>query len=194
MIIALALLQNYHERNEPLPVLMRAVKPDHLLLNARAYIQESAFQRSHDNLKEAITEMEYVVAQADTASSIHINTGLEDLRLVEKMMQQGDYNSSELNKACVVALNALSYYQIKSAEDFIRHDMRPEAVKALRHGMAHVKNALIFAEGNKKDNEVHIYNEMNDIIRDDDLLKGTIMDKLDAMLYELEDLEVAYHH
>lgn len=192
--LAFLLVEYFHEGDRPISLLRRAVKADHLLLNTRFYVQEAAYHRSHLNLVNAIEELEEVAQQADPQSKAHITTALDDLAKVKVEMDSGKFIMSNINSASIVALNALTYYQIKTAEYYIQNDMLHEAKVALEFGMLHVRNALKFAEGTKKDHEVHIFYEMRAIIEDKNMPQDEMYSKLEFMLHELEDLEIAYHH
>jgi len=186
-------LKYFHEGEKPVSLLTEATRPDNLLLNSRTHLREESMERSHSNLTGAIKKLESIKADADSMSRKHIQTSLNDLYRALELMESGKLEVDELNTASILTLNALTYYQIKSAEDFIRNNEFGKAKVALEYGKSHVKNALIFADGDKKNHEIRIYTEMDAIIGDESLNKSQRIKKLEEILDELEDLEVAYH-
>ena len=65
-------------------------------------------------------------------------------------------------------------------------------MKALSFAIEHLRNALDFAKGNKKEYEVKIFSDINDITSNYYAEKSELISKLDGILEELEDLDVAY--
>lgn len=195
-LVFFRLVEYYMDNNYPVCLLQKAVRPDHFLLNTRLYVLEAAPSRSRSriNLERAITEMKRISQQTDSLSRIHIGTALADLSLVKAEMDSGVFSVTHINNASIQALNALTYYQIKSAEYYVLNDMSRQAVKALEFGMQHIRNALKFAKGTKKDHEIQVFSEMKSITESNNMDKQEVIEKLEFMLDELEDLEVAYHH
>lgn len=185
---------SWFQREEyPVNVLEATVRPDNFLLNSKLYIAEKLTERSRRNLIDAIRTINQIKSEADPMSQAHLETGLRELNLVLNDMNSGRFSKKDLNDASIIALNAMTYFQIKSAEHFILTGRFHQAREALGYGMLHVKNALTHAEGSKKETEIEIYSEMNTIVEDEELSKDEIIAKLDRMLEELEDLEIAYH-
>lgn len=183
----------YFSRTKPIILTTEAIIPDLLLLNSKLYIQEEFYTRSYVNLERAIKKIKRIKSQADPDSQVHIERALIDLEKVNKDMRFGNFSSEDLKASCILALNALTYAQIKLAEEYVLSNEVQKARRSLINGMLHVKNALVFSEGSKKENEINIYIEMNSIVQDDQLTDKTIIAKLEEMLHELEDLEITFH-
>lgn len=184
----------YMRQTRPLILTNEAIIPDMLLLNAKLYIHESLYGRSYVNLGNAIERIHKIRPQIDSESQVHIDRALADLEAVHEDMRNGEFNVDNLNASCIVALNALTFSQIKLAEAYMGKEQLRNARISLKNGLVHIKNALVFSQGTKKDYEINIFVEMTNIIEDDDLSDKAIINKLEHMLRELEDLEIAYHH
>ena len=176
----------------PVAISSHASIPNYALQNARLYLTDKLHSRSLLHLKEAVRSIAYLRDHADDASKKHLTTGLEALKSVERDMDAGFFYSNELNENSVIALNALMYFEIASAKQFIEEEKRPQAMKALAFAIEHLRNALDFAKGNKKEYEVQIFSDINDITSNYYAEKSELISKLDGILEELEDLDVAY--
>src|SRR5690606_12748164 len=100
----------------PLNVLQNSVHPDNYLMNSKLYIKENLTSRSRSNLSKGIQAIREIKEQADPASQAHLDTSLKQLRNVLQSMDSGNYSLEELNQAAILTLNAMTYFQVKSAE------------------------------------------------------------------------------
>lgn len=165
-----------------------AVKPDMLLLNSKIYFQEDAHKRSISHLRNAIDAIRDLEQELDEESKAKVDHSLDQLEAIYEEMSHEEFNIKHLNEASVKALNALTYAELKLTEHYVDSDELDNARVALKHGMLHVKNALKFAEGLKKEYEIHIYHEMDSLIANDQLSDREILRKLERMIEDLDNL------
>lgn len=176
----------------PVAISSHASIPNYALQNARIYLSDKEYSRSSLYMDEAIRSLQYLRDKATDDSRQKLDVGLASLKKVQSQMDLGYFNESSLNKNSVIALNALIYYEIASAKDFVLDDKRPAAMKAVSFAIDNLRYALDFAEGNKKEYEVQVFSDMDMIISDYYMDKSELIEKLDGILIELDDLEVAY--
>ena len=65
---------------------------------------------------------------------------------------------------------------------------------ALKYGMTHLKNTLKYTEGEKKEKEIAIYGELDEVLEDTSLSDEEIMERLDHIIAELDSLHVDNLH
>ena len=188
----LFLINHYIKSSEPVTLISDSTKPDIFLLNSKLYLVENSPDRGYSNLQNAINLIETMRSEYDEESQVHIDLAMEGLREISSDLENKKVYMHDLNEAYVLALNALTYAQIREAEIYVQKGEMGKAKEALKYAMAHIQNALKFSEGSKKEYEIQIYSEMNSIIEDESLTKEEIFRLLENMLDELEDLEVAY--
>lgn len=185
-------IDQYNKSTKPVTLISDAVKPDIYLLNSKLYVVSDSPDWGMKSLVKAIQLIEGFRHQYDENSQVHIDKAMDDLTMIREDLHNGYVNLRELNNAYVQTLNALTYAQIREAEIYVQEDKMEEAKKALKYAMVHIQNALKFSEGEKKEYEIIIYSEMDSIVENSSLTKDQIFIKLEHMLDELEDLEVAY--
>ncbi|WP_420578572.1 hypothetical protein [Ekhidna sp.] len=176
----------------PVAISSHASIPNYALQNARIYLSDKEYSRSSLYMDEAVRSFQYLRDKSTDESRQKLDAGLKALRTVKSQMDLGYFNETSLNKNSVIALNALIYYEIASAKDFILEDKRPEAMKAVSFAIDNLRYALDFAEGNKKEYEVQVFSDMDMIMSDYYMDKSDFIETLDSILVELDDLEVAY--
>lgn len=176
----------------PIPIGSHASVPRYALLNARIYLDDKIHYRSALHLSEAVRSMAYLRDHSTGMSRKHMTTGLDALKQVEKQMEAGYFNSDSLNENSVVALNALIYYEIESAKAFIREDQVTEGIKALEIAVEHLRSALGFAQGNKKEYEIEVFSDIHEVISNYYGNRSEMIKTLDGILDEMKDLKIAY--
>lgn len=176
----------------PVPIGSEASVPRYALLNARIYLDDKVHYRSALYLSEAVRSMTYLRDNATGKSRKHMTTGLRALERVEEQMAADYFYSDSLNENSVIALNSLIYYEIDAARNFVSEEKITEGIKALEIAVEHLRSALGFARGNKKEYEVEVFADINAVISNYHDRKE-MMKILDGILEDLEDLEIAYN-
>lgn len=184
----------YMQWKNPMLLTQEAITPDFLLKNARLYIEEDAHDRSIRSLEDGIAFIQKINAEVDPESQEVITPAVKDLIAVHQLMKEDIFDLETLNEQCVQMLLALTFAQVKLAEDLIEKAEMGKAEKSIRFGMSHIKNALLLSSGTKKNDEVGIYSELNKIIKDPHMSKEEIKEILQGVLTAIKNLEVSFHN
>ncbi|WP_370086154.1 hypothetical protein [Ekhidna sp.] len=176
----------------PIAIGSHASIPRYALQNARIYLDDGNYYRSALYLSEAVRSMEYLRDNSSGTSLKHLTTGLEALQQVEDYMAEDYFYSDKLNESSVIALNALIYYEIESARTFIMEDKVTEGIKALEIAVEHLRSALGFSKGNKKEYEIAVFSDIHEVISNYSGDRSQMIAILDGILDELKDLEISY--
>ena len=176
----------------PVPIGSQASVPRYALLNARIYLDDKVHYRSALHLSEAVRSMKYLRDRTTGKSREHIATGLKALERVEEQMAAGYFYSDSLYENSVTALNSLIYYEIDAARNFVAEEKITEGIKALEIAVEHLRSALGFAKGNKKEYEIEVFADINLVISNYHN-REEMVNILDGILEDLEDLEIAYN-
>ena len=165
-----------------------AVKPDLLLDYTKLYLKEDAYDRSLSQLDYAIAAIRNIEADLDDESNRILEVSIKDLEKVKMEMEMDSLVTQDLNIAFSKALNALTLAELKISEVLIKSDHPRDAIVALKYGMYHVKNALKYSEGSKKEYEIHIYEEIDSLLDNRSLSQQEMIDRLEIMIAELDTL------
>lgn len=174
--------------SKPALLSAKAVRPDLLLDNSKYYLKEHAYDRSLSHLDDAIKSIREIEADLDDESKRILELSISELELVRREMEMDSLVTEDLNKAFLDALNALTIAELKISEVLIQHDHPKDAIVALKYGMYHVKHALKYSKGEKKEYEIHIYQELDSLLEDDTLSEKEMIEKLEKMIHELDVL------
>ncbi|MFT4833436.1 MAG: hypothetical protein ACI83W_001361 [Marinoscillum sp.] len=181
----------FHKNTSPSTLNEEAVKPDLLLSNSRQYYSERSRRRSLHQLSMAIEAIRKIEQDMDDESKTKVDAAVAELDEIRREMSHESFDLEHLNKASIRALNALTYAELKVTEHFVESHETDKAKVALKYGMVHIKNALMYASGSKKDYELKIYEEMDSVLSDGKLTEKEIIEKLELIIEELDNLENA---
>ncbi len=187
------LYSNWRHANESSLLTADAIKPDLLLDNTKYYLKEHAYERSISQLDEAIAAMREIEADLDQDSKDVIETSISDLVKVRTEMVMDSLVQEDLNRAFTNALSALTLAELKVSEVLIKEHHSMDAIVAMKYGMLHLKNALKYAEGEKKEYEIHIYEELDSLLESRTLSEDEVIARLEQMIFELDMLVEADH-
>lgn len=176
------------EHTQPAGLTDEALEPDILLSNSRTYFEEDAHGRSVMHLYNAIEAIKKIEQDLEPESKEKVDRAVVQLEQILQDMSGEIFDVKKLNEASVKALNALTYAELKISEHFVESHELGKAKLALKYGMLHVKHALVFAEGAKKEYEISIYTEMDSLIESDELSDKEIIQKLERMIEDLDNL------
>ena len=175
-----------------------AVKPDLLLNNSKKYLKDHAYDRSLAQLDQAIEAIRNIEADLDAESTRILEVSIDELEKVKLEMEMDSLVKEDMDEAFSKALNALTLAELKISEVLIQQDHPRDALIALKYGMYHVKNALKYSEGSKKEYEIHIYEELDSLLENRHLSEEELISRLERMIAELdtlvEDLEPSPVH
>lgn len=188
LLLILYLSGFYFSHTKPVSIREEIVDPDMLLTNTKRYFQHDARDRSIYHLELAIEEIEKIEQEIEPADRMKIDTALMRLREVHDHISSPDFDIKELNDASMRALNALTFAELKVTEHFVDSHQLDKARVALSYGQLHVKNALVFSEGLKRDYEVDIYTEMDSLIESETFSDKEILHQLESMIDDLDKL------
>lgn len=179
----------FTHNNTPSTLSRAAIEPDLLLSTSRTYFMEHAKSRSVTQLRRAIASIIDIEQDLDQDSRAKVNEAVKKLRGIVKDMSQNDFDVDQLNDASIRALNALSYAELKVMEHYVDSHELDKAQLALKYGMMHIKNAMVYSSGKKKEYEIHIYDEMDSLMENGELSNKEIIQKLESMIEDLDNLE-----
>lgn len=171
----------------PTTLTSEVVEPDILLSNTKRYFEDDAHERSMNHLIHAIEAIEKIEQEIDDDSKLKVDKAVVELKKIYAEMSHDTFNITKLNEASVKALNALTYAELKVSEHYAESHELNKARVALGYGMLHIKNALLFAEGYKKEYEVKLYAEIDSIVENKHLSDEELIEKLEHMITELDE-------
>ncbi len=189
VLLAFTFLGHFHTSTSPSTLNEEAIKPDLLLSNSRQYYSEHSRSRSLHQLRQAIIAIKKIEQDMDEESKAKVDAAIAELEEIHKEMRHESFDLKHLNQASIRALNALTFAELKVTEHFVESHETDKAMLALKYGMMHIKNALMYAAGNKKDYELKIYEEMDSLLSDGQLNEKEIIQKLELIIEELDNLE-----
>lgn len=176
------------DKSKPALLTEQAVEPDLLLDNSKFYLKEHAYERSLDQLDGAIKAIREIELDLDEESRRILEFSISELELVRTEMEMDSLVTEDLNEAFSDALNALTIAELKVSEILLKQNHPKDALVALKYGMYHVKHALKYSQGEKKEYEIHIYQEIDELLEDNSLSEEEMIEKLEAMIHELDIL------
>lgn len=185
---AFALYSKVLDDSKPALLTEQAVEPDLLLDNSKFYLKEHAYERSLDQLDGAIKAIREIELDLDEESKRILEFSIAELELVKKEMEMDSLVTADLNEAFSDALNALTIAELKVSEILLKQNHPKDALVALKYGMYHVKHALKYSQGEKKEYEIHIYQEIDELLENNSLSEEEMIEKLEAMIHELDVL------
>lgn len=183
----LYIIDHFQGHDKPAIITEDAVEPDLHLSNSKLYFQEHAHERSLQQLRSAIDAIREIEQEIDEESKNKVEKAVQELEVIYDEMSHGNFDMEKFNDASVKALNALTYAELKITEHFVESHDQAKAKLALKYGMLHVKNALMFSQGKKKEYEIHIYSEIDSLVENQALTDAEVIEKLEAMLQELDE-------
>ncbi len=183
-----ALYTKVLDDSKPALLTEQAVEPDILLDNSKFYMKEHAYDRSLEQLDQAIKSIREIELDLDEESKRILEYSISELELVRTEMEMDSLVTEDLNKAFSDALNALTIAELKISEILLQQDHPKDAIVAMKYGMYHVKHALKYSQGEKKEYEIHIYEEIDALLENDSLTDAEMIEKLEAMIHELDVL------
>ncbi len=185
---AFALYTKVLDDSKPALLTEQAVEPDLLLDNSKFYLKEHAYERSLDQLDGAIKAIREIELDLDEESKRILEFSISELELVRQEMEMDSLVTADLNEAFSDALNALTIAELKVSEILLKQNHPKDALVALKYGMYHVKHALKYSQGDKKEYEIHIYQEIDELLENNSLSEEEMIEKLEAMIHELDIL------
>ncbi|MGB3464576.1 MAG: hypothetical protein WBA74_04870, partial [Cyclobacteriaceae bacterium] len=164
------------------------LKPDFYLDNSKVYLlREYDYERSHEQLKKAITAMRNLENDLDEESKAILETSIRQLEIVLEEIETEDLVKSDMNIAYAKALDALTYAEIKVSEHLLEENAGKEAIIALKYGMVHLRNAIKYSDSEELVKfEMHIYEELDSLIESNTIDHDQLKAKLDQLLEELD--------
>ncbi|MFY0606638.1 MAG: hypothetical protein JXR10_07980 [Cyclobacteriaceae bacterium] len=166
-----------------------AVQPDLLLSNSKQYFKEHAKSRGLFQLEKAIDAIIEIEQDLDDESREKVEEAVSNLRELVEEMKHHNFDIDDLNSAFDRTLNALTYAELKVTEHFLETHQSTKAMLALKYGMVHIKNSLMYSTGKKKEYEINIYDEMDSLLESGQLDNKEIIQKLELMIEDLDNLE-----
>lgn len=184
------IVQQFIGHSEPTTLTNEVIEPDILLSNSRTYFEQDAYHRSMEHLARAIEAIKRIEQDIDEDSKYKVDMAINGLNDIYRSMSQDTFNIDQLNNASIKALNALTFAELKVTEHFVESHELNKAQVALHYGILHIKNALTFAQGYKKEYEIKIYKELDSLIENHHLSDEELIKKLEHMIGELDDIRL----
>ena len=139
-------------------------------------------------LIDAIKAIRRIERDLDLASQQMLEESISDLEIVRDELEHDSLVIHDINISYSEALNALTEAEVNVTKALLKTDHRHDAMVALKYGMMHIKNTLRFTEGEKKEHEIQIHDEINEILEDPSLTDDEIVLRLDGIIVELDEL------
>lgn len=162
--------------------------PDIHFKNSRSYFKEKGYKRGMGELIQAIKEIRKLERDMDLASRKMLEESIEDLEKVREELSHDSLVLEDVNISYSEALNALTEAEVKLTKALLKTDHKHDAMMALKYGMMHLKNTLRFTEGKKKEVEIELHDEINEILEDKTLTDEEIEEHLDHIITRLDSL------
>ncbi len=182
------------ETIHPITLTHDALEPDYYLKNSKLYFKDAELERSKGELALGIISLEKIRAEADTETNDLLSPSLKDLKLVYNLLPDKVDSVEQLTTPCIEVLLALTYMQIITAEELVKAEELSKAHKAIDFAKEHVKTALQMSEGDRRESEVMIYSEMNDITSDPSMSTEYVLSKIQKIKEATRKLEVSFFH
>lgn len=182
----------FYQNNTPITLTQEAIKPSIHLVNSKLYFEENNYNRSVEELKNGILEIEALIKYLRPASKEKVIYALDNLRNVYQKARGNRLPKDQINEASTNMLLSLTYIQVKAAGYFVAEGEQESSRTALRYAMYHIKSALILSEGTKKEYEIQIYAEMNEIIKNRELSSSEIELRIAHVESQLENSKVTF--
>ncbi len=176
----------YDKTYNPIVLREEAINPDIYMGNAKVYVKDHAQKRSIEQLELAIEAMEDILPEVDEENQVAIGNSIKDIEHVMDEMRGDSLVIEDLNKAFFKALNILTIAELRVSESYVEKDMTTEAQVALKYGMFHLKNALEFSRGNKKEFDGHLYDEIDELMNEDHVDHDELLARLEEMIAEID--------
>lgn len=166
----------------------QAVSPDLHLQNIKKYMKEHDQARSILHLDKAIAAIKVIETDVDIHSGEVLENAVHELEEVRPILLGEEADMGEVSTAISRTLAALSFAELRVSESYAETNKLKVANKALRYAKIHLKNAMIFSDGLLRDRELHIYQEMDSLLKHPEMYSVDVVFKMDQMIGELEVL------
>ncbi len=162
------------------------VRPDVYMGNSKVYFKEHSQDRSIAQLELAIESIEHIMHELEEANQIEVGQSIAEMERVLDEMRSESLEMEELNRVFFKALNVLTKAELKVSETLLQSDKSTNAKIALKYAMYHLKNALEFSKGTKKEYEAHIYDEIDSLLEVRHLDDNYMLQRLEEMIAEID--------
>ncbi len=183
----------YQTHHLPVSLTNLAREPVVRIFNTKLYYDESARDRSKEELSTTIRQIYLLRDKLHNKDSREvIDMALPSLVQLHYDLK-ADTGNIEMNEHFVKMLLALSYVQVRYAQTACAQRKTAEVHTSLRTAMGIIRRALFLSEGTKRDFEINIYAEMFDLLKTK-VSHEEMEKRLGSILDEIRDLEVSFHH
>ncbi|MCV9386573.1 hypothetical protein [Reichenbachiella ulvae] len=171
-----------------------AAKPDDYLMEAIDYEDMHRHDKSAYSIEQAIQAIWKLEKDVDDASFDHLEEAIEKLEEVHRKLIRDSIPSTELLKAFEFALGNLAFAELEVAEKYSESNQLKEGRSALRYAQLHIKNALILHSPDIPEDsallasEVHLLDEMDSLLSQEDMSHEAYTQALDKMLKEVDQI------
>ena len=183
----------YQTHHLPVSLTNLAREPVVRIFNTKLYYDESARDRSKEELSTTIRQIYLLRDKLHNKDSREvIDMALPSLVQLHYDLKS-DTGNIEMNEHFVKMLLALSYVQVRYAQTACAQRKTAEVHTSLRTAMGIIRRALFLSEGTIRDFEINIYAEMFDLLKTK-VSHEEMEKRLGGILDEIRDLEVSFHH
>lgn len=168
--------------------------PDDYLMEAIDYEDMKRHDKSAYSIEQAIQAIWKLEKDVDDKSFDHLEEAIEKLEVVHRRLIRDSIPSTELLKAFEFALGNLAFAELEVAEKYSESNQLSEGRAALRYAQLHIKNALILHSPDIPEDsallasEVHLLDEMDSLLSQEDLSHEEYTLALDKMLKEVDEI------
>ncbi|MFT6866456.1 MAG: HEPN domain-containing protein [Cyclobacteriaceae bacterium] len=161
---------------------------DMFLKNARLFAKEGAYDRSLFHLQSAVKSLKNLELDVDVESSEYVETAIEQLEDIERELLTDSLKSDDMNAAFSNTMNIISLAELRVSEKYADSNNHDMAIVALKYARLHIKNALDYPNLPNRKLEMHIYYELDSLIKSPEISPVEIDLKIDHMIQELDQL------
>ena len=171
-----------------------AAKPDDYLMEAKDFEIKNRHDKSATSIEQAIQAIWKLEKDVDDESFERLEKTVAKLEAVHRRILRDSIPSSELLRSFEYALGNLAYAELEVAEKYSESHQLDKVRSALIYAQLHIKNALIFHQSNSAEDsteliaEVQLLNELDSLLKQDDVNYSEYSAKLDVLIQEVDQL------
>lgn len=162
------------------------LETDFYLSNALHYVRGNAYQRSVFHIENAKASLRELENDIDLSSGEEIERAIEELELIEAELLNDSLVTADMYSAFSRTLETISIAELRISEKYAESNKPDISMVALKYAKLHLKNALNYADLPEKRHGIHIYDEMDSLIKSPKTSPAELATRLDHLIKELD--------
>ncbi|PIB36377.1 hypothetical protein BFP72_13715 [Reichenbachiella sp. 5M10] len=189
LLLSFAVLYLYDKNHKTDLTIEQAMEPVRHLTNARQAILSKMFDKSLNELDEAILDMRRIEQNADSTATSYIEQAIEDLALVESEIRNDTILLDDLNHAFFKALNSIAYANLIISEKNLDKGEKYKAIRFMNATFNEMVSSLKFATDERdKAREKEVIEEIKVILAKIQLSDTQYQFDYDSLNRDVEEL------